>query len=58
MVDPNKNLSLFGPGYWDDFDKNKNISKFNVKVKRCQNSSATAGTCSTTEEIDEWLQDK
>jgi len=49
---------LFGPGYWDDFDKNKNISKFNVKVKRCQNSSATAGTCSTTEEIDEWLQDK
>ena len=55
MDDPNKNLSLYGPGYWDDYDKNKNISKFNVKVNKCQNSSTTAQTCSTPEEIEEWL---
>jgi len=51
---------LYGPSIWDDVDKLKNISYFNVMMKRCQNSSETTETasCSTPEEIDDWLEGK
>ena len=58
--DPNNSLSLRGPGSFDDLDRNKIVSKMNVKIKICQNSSTKAEneTCSTREEIDDWLEGK
>jgi hypothetical protein len=58
--DPDKTLSLYGPGSIDDLDRNKNVSKFFVNMKRCDNSSLRAGIshCSTPEQIDDWLEGK
>ena len=37
-------------------DKDKNTSKIYLKVERCKNSTATS--CSTNDEIDDWLDGK
>ena len=58
--DPNDSLSLYGPGSYDDLDKNRNNSKFYVKVEKCHNSSVPTkpNQCSSKKEIDDWLDGK
>jgi|ETNmetMinimDraft_14_1059893.scaffolds.fasta_scaffold123054_1 hypothetical protein len=56
IVDPNNTLSLLGSSFLEDLDKSTTISKINLMVKRCKNSSTTA--CSSDEEIDKWLHGK
>jgi hypothetical protein len=57
IADPNGTLSLYGPGIWDDLDKTKNVSKFNLRIRKCKNNSEITN-CSSTEEIDDWLEGK
>ena len=54
--DPNKTLSLYNAGWLDDLDKSKNISKINFLIKRC--NSTRVANCSSSTEIDDWLEDK
>jgi len=56
--DPKKSLALHGPSLWDDLDKGRNVSHMYVKVQKCKNSTTTETTCSTPEEIDNWLEGK
>ena len=59
IEDPNNTLSLYGAGIIDDLDKKKNVSKINLMIKRCSNSSESEHPqCSSPDEIDQWLEGK
>ena len=46
IADPNKTLSMVGPVFSDDLDKDRNFSTIHLMIKRCLDSNNTAAEMS------------